>query len=242
MDDTSEIERVSDAELLNRIRINSPGNASREAAKTELEFRQAKRLAAFAEKTERSGKRMEYATYVILLATVVQLVMVGVPMLLQQYRAAASNGQGHEPQHAEQAPFDPTAWSSPEIEVVCSENKLLPAASIDGKTKEVVSTCTIRSLMDRVVSLAAPGKTQAVFRLPNGAIQSGRAYLGSSEHEIPPHGEIQGGLWFSESKCPIRQSDYDCLQAELMKSDELLLTDTASAIHYHVRLEKERTN
>jgi len=264
IDDSSKMDQTSDEELLSRVRINSPGNASREAAKTELEFRHTKQLiesnkrlaefaentekstksiAAFAESTEKSGSRMEVATWVILFATLVQLGL----FLHEHYRSAASRGddtkqatrpQVASPDKSEHVKADTQTWETAEVAVTCSgKEHLLPWLSVDGKGKQVTLNCMIRNLTDMTVPLALPDKVDALFRLPDGRVVRGRAYLGSSQHEIPARGEIGAGLFPGDKDCPAKQSDYDCLQAELMKADELLLTDTAKGVRYHVRIE-----
>lgn len=96
MADQFDVAKASDDELLSRARINLPGNQYREAAVTEMEFRYAKRLIESinllnraAENTERSGTRMEFATWVILIATLIQLGLVVTPMVYAHCHQAA---------------------------------------------------------------------------------------------------------------------------------------------------------
>jgi hypothetical protein len=105
MGDTSQIDQVPDDELLSRVRMNSPGNASREAAKTELELRHtkrliesSKRLADFSARAEKSGKRVEYATWVILFATLAQVGLIVLPVARGRHQSAQQNQGSQEAQ------------------------------------------------------------------------------------------------------------------------------------------------
>ncbi|MGC2247298.1 MAG: hypothetical protein WA609_11905 [Terriglobales bacterium] len=87
MDDPLNVGSVADGELLSRVRSNPPGHVWRDAAKAELEFRYSERLigavdklTAAAASTEKSGRRMEFATWVIVIATVIQLGLIVIPM------------------------------------------------------------------------------------------------------------------------------------------------------------------
>jgi hypothetical protein len=264
MDDPSKIGQLSDDELLGMVRINLPGNISREAAKTELEFRHTKRLiesskqlgefaestekstkriAAFAESTEKSGRRMEFATWVILFATIVQLVLV----IREQHRSVASQGGDTRQAIARTAATDKAwevksdtkAWSKAEVSATCSNKKehVLSWFSLEGKVKQATLDCTLKNLTDKAVSLTSPPKMDALFRLPDDRVVRGNAYLGSNQHEIPARGEINVGLFPGNDDCPAKQSDDDCVRDELMGANELLLTDIVSGIRYHVRIE-----
>ncbi len=91
---------------------------------------------------------------------------------------------------------------------------------------------------NKAVPLAPPDKVDALFRLPDDRVVRGHAYLGSNQRKIPSRGEIRSaGLFPGNNDCPAKQSDYDCVQAELMNANDLLLTDTVSGVRYHVRVE-----
>ena len=109
--------------------------------------------------------------------------------------------------------------------------------SMDGKIKHVTRSCTIKNLTNKAVSLPAFDKVSALFRLPDGRIVRGHAYLGSNHPEVPANGEIQNaGLWAENHDCPIAQTDFDCAQAEVMEARELLITDSVSGMSYHVTI------
>jgi hypothetical protein len=248
--DTSEVRNKSDDELLDMVSINPPGHVRREAAKTELELRNARRLIEFATSTEKSGKRMEWATWIVLFATLVQLGLAVIPMVPEHYHRVSSLGSEQKqvagPQVAspdktdEQVKADTKTWENAEVDVTCSSKEPLfsPWYSTDGKSKQVTLTCTIKNLTDKPVPLATPAKVDALFLLPDHRVVRGHAYLGSSQHQIPPRGEIRdAGLFPGDNDCSPKQSNYDCVQDELMKANELLLTDTVSGVRYHVRVE-----
>lgn len=85
MEQLSELEKfraMSDDELLTHATGRQRGDRWGDAALLVLQTRREERLAEsvqhledFAARTEASGKRMEWATYIILLATVVQLAL-----------------------------------------------------------------------------------------------------------------------------------------------------------------------
>lgn len=114
---TAPIDQTPDDELLSRVRINSPGNMQHDAAKTELEFRHTQRLleadksieafaesierstnsiATFAASTEKSGTRMEFATWVILIATLVQLGLFVLSMSRENRHSAQVSDSGQK--------------------------------------------------------------------------------------------------------------------------------------------------
>lgn len=80
MSDLEKLVGMSDEELLSWIVGRQVGDRWGDAARSVLEARNAQRmveaitrLEAFAQRTEASSGRMEWATYVILVATLVQL-------------------------------------------------------------------------------------------------------------------------------------------------------------------------
>jgi hypothetical protein len=246
MSDVSKIGRMSDEELLSMQRINLPGNESREAAKTELEYRNAKRMAAFAASTEKSGKRMEFATWVILVATIVQLFLIAVPMIRERHESApssqaqatATTASAIKVPAREQVKAEVADWTSAAVRVTCSNARTLPWTSLDGKSKQVTLDCTMQNVTDKALPLLDAKKVDALFHLPDGRVVRGNAYLGSKDHEIPAHGQIEGGLFpGGDNNCGIKQSDSDCVKAELMESHELLLTDKVNGTRYHVLIE-----
>jgi hypothetical protein len=87
-DDVQKLRAKTDDELL-QLRVgNLPDDRMGVAAGVILEIRNTGRLAEsirhlekFAASTEASGKRMEWATYIILIATLVQLVLTFLPMM-----------------------------------------------------------------------------------------------------------------------------------------------------------------
>ncbi len=86
------------------------------------------------------------------------------------------------------------------------------------------------------------GKLQQLTDEIAGSSQLDRPLAGlrrqGNKHEIAARGEISSaGLFSGNNECPAKQSDYDCVQAELMSANQLLLTDTASGVRYHVRVE-----
>jgi len=108
---------------------------------------------------------------------------------------------------------------------------------MDGKQKQATLDCTLKNLTDNAVLLTSPPKMDALFRLSDDRVVRGHAYLGSNRHEIPARGVMNIGLFPGNDDCPARQSDEDCVQAELMGAHELLLTDTVSGIRYYVRVQ-----
>ncbi len=71
--DVTDIRKKSDEELMD---MALAGNTPNVVAKMELEQRSTRRLTEFAASTEKGGKRMEWATWIILAATVVQLAVM----------------------------------------------------------------------------------------------------------------------------------------------------------------------
>jgi hypothetical protein len=144
-------------------------------------------------------------------------------------------------EQVEQVNVDPKVWENAEIAVTCSgKDHLLPTYPMDAKgEKNVVLNCTIKNLTNKTVPLAAPAKVDALLHLRKGqAVRVPSVYLGSNQHVIPARGEVrEAGLFLRHHNCPARQSDYDCVQAELMNTSELLLTDTSNGVHYHMRIE-----
>lgn len=240
MIDFSKIGQLPDQELLSMQRSNLPGNESREAAKSELEYRNAKRIAAFAASTEKSGKRMEFATWVILFATVAQLILIAVPMMREHHENPASSQVQNTttPDNAstvEQVKANVTEWTNAEVTVTCSNARLLPWTSLDGKSKQVTLDCSMENVTSKALPfMDAKKKIDAMSLLYDARVVRGKAYLGSNKNEIPAHGKIEGGLFPGNDDCPAKQSDSDCVRAELMESHELLLTDTVNVIRYHV--------
>ncbi len=127
-------DETPDDELLNRVRLNSPGNASHESAKTELEFRfsrlltktvsqlavvsdrtekSAQRMTEFAASTEKSGARMEWATWIILAATLMQLGLVAMPLVRGHYRSTAPSHTTETPAASSQGLSGTTEQSPP---------------------------------------------------------------------------------------------------------------------------------
>lgn len=241
MIDSSKLAQMSDDELLSMQRINLPGNESREAAKAELEYRSVKRLAAFAASAEKSSRRLEFATWVILAATCTQLVLIVLPMMHERPANPPSSQVQQEPTSATPVPAvegvkaDVKDWTNAEVAVMCSNRRLLPWTSLDGKSKQVTLDCGMENLTDKALPfMNAKKKIDALFLLPDARVVRGKAYLGSNKNEIPAHGKIEGGLFPGSDDCTVKQSDSDCVRAELMESHELLLTDTASGTRYHV--------
>ncbi len=94
--DNDEIIKMTDEELERRAVANPRGHAFTETAILELEKRNRRRLALsieriekFAARTEKSGGRMELATWVILFATLAQLVLIVVPMVRENHSSAS---------------------------------------------------------------------------------------------------------------------------------------------------------
>ena len=261
----SKIEQISDEELLSIVRNNNSGLEKAIHAKLELERRNTERLlvssnqvAESAASMEKTDRRMLWATWVILIATIVQLELAVLPMVVHEHHPAVTAAPQTEPQPAvsrtepqqvmssldetpqapEQVKADVKAWQAAELAVMCSgKDQLLPMFSMDGKGKQVVLNCTITNRTNKAVPLTRPDKVEALFRLPDNKVVRGRAYLGSSQHQVPANGDIkQAGLYPGDKDCPAKESDYDCAQAELMKASELLITDTANGIHYHVSI------
>jgi hypothetical protein len=236
MIDETKLLDMSDEALLEIVRTHSPTNETSQGAKAALEIKNARRMAA-------SSKRMEFATWVILFATVVQVFL----FVCEHRRSVVPRSVEVAPQvalpdKAEEVKADTKTWEDAEIAVTCSGKKdLLASYSTDGKGKEVTRSCTIKNLTDKPVPLVAFDKVDALLRLPDGRVVRARhTYLGSSTHEIPARGQIEkAGLFASAgvNECPVKQSDYDCAQDELMQANELLLTDTGSGVRYHVRVE-----
>src|SRR6266851_3062813 len=127
-------DETPDDELLNRVRLNSPGNASHESAKTELEFpfsrlltktvsqlavvsdrteKSAQRMTEFAASTEKSGARMEWATWIILAATLMQLGLVAMPLVRGHYRSTAPSHTTETPAASSQGLSGTTEQSPP---------------------------------------------------------------------------------------------------------------------------------
>jgi hypothetical protein len=79
--DPTEIHKKSDEELMKMVAEHMPGSIGSEAAKTELELRSLRKMTAFAASIEKSGRRMGFATWAILAATLMQLVIVAVQIL-----------------------------------------------------------------------------------------------------------------------------------------------------------------
>jgi hypothetical protein len=79
--DLSDIHKKSDEELMKMVAEHLPGSIGSESAKTELELRSLQKMTAFAASTEKSGRRMEFATWAILAATLVQLVIIAVQIV-----------------------------------------------------------------------------------------------------------------------------------------------------------------
>ena len=119
-------------------------------------------------------------------------------------------GEG-DAEHVEQVSVDPKKWENAEIAVTCSgKEHFLPTYPEGAKgEKNVVLNCTIENLTSKAVPLAIPAKVDALFRLHDGRVV----------------------------RAPNVQSDYDCAHAELMNTDELLLTDTSNGVRYHVRVD-----
>jgi len=72
MVDETELLDMADEDLFDILRTHSPTNERWEGARAALEIRNAKRMVC-------SAKRMEWATYVILTVTLVQLALSIVP-------------------------------------------------------------------------------------------------------------------------------------------------------------------
>jgi len=155
------------------------------------------------------------------------------------YRADLPQCGKEDAEQVVQVDVDPRSWADAEITVTCSAKEhLLAAYSMDGKGKQVTRNCTIKNLTNKTVPLAAFDKVRALFRLPDGRVIRGYAYLGSQHHEIPAHGTIDSaGLFAGKNDCPIAQSDFDCADAKVMQSRELLITDTVSGVRYHILIE-----
>ncbi len=79
--DPSDIAKKSDEELMKMVAEHMPGSIGSEAAKTELELRSLRKMTAFAASIEKSGRRMGFATFAILAATLMQLVIVAVQIV-----------------------------------------------------------------------------------------------------------------------------------------------------------------
>jgi hypothetical protein len=212
-----------------------------------LANRQLESFRKFDASTATANRWMIGFTAAVTFMTLVMLIVAVYPLLREHYHSTAlpssETKQMAAPQvtsqdKAKQVKADAKTWGSAEIEVVCSKAQLLPWTALDGKSKQVTLDCTVTNHTDKTVPLAAPDKVDALFLLPDRGVVRGRAYLGSSHHEIPARGEVrEAGLFPGNNDCPAKQSDSDCAQAELMKANELLLTDTVSGIRYHVRIE-----
>jgi hypothetical protein len=141
----------------------------------------------------------------------------------------------------EQVSVDPKVWENAEIAVTCSgKDHFLPTYPEHAKgEKNVVLNCTMKNLTNKAVPLTAPAKVDALLRSHDGqAVRVPNIYLGSNQNEIPSRGEVQNaGLFLSNHNCPAKQPDYDCVQAELMNANELLLTDNSNGLRYHIRIE-----
>lgn len=213
----------------------------------QLGTRQLQSLTAF----EKSGKRLEWATWIILLATVVQLGLVVIPVVREHYRKAVASQpretkqavgmEADEPANVEQVPFDAKLWGKPDVDANCSGRRdILTAYPVgDRSQKEVTLTCVLKNLTSNVIAIANPHKVDALLRLPaSRVVRVPHIYLGSSQREIPAGGEVrQAGLWLSNKTCPTDVSDQQCVQTVLMQANELLLTDISNGIRYHVRVE-----
>src|ERR1035441_5262053 len=88
----SKIEQISDEELLSIVRNNNSGLEKAIHAKLELERRNTERLlvssnqvAESAASMEKTDRRMLWATWVILIATIVQLGLAVLPMVVHEH-------------------------------------------------------------------------------------------------------------------------------------------------------------
>jgi hypothetical protein len=79
--DPSDIPKQSDEELMKMVADHMPGSIGSEAAKTELELRSLRKMTAFAASIEKSGRRIGFAAWAILAATLVQLVIMAVQIV-----------------------------------------------------------------------------------------------------------------------------------------------------------------
>ena len=214
----------------------------------ELATRQLESFAEFDKSTASANRWMLRFTVAVTIMTLVMMV-IGLYPLVREHSGGGASHRSDTQQpvgprtaatvKAEEVKADTKTWENAEVAVTCSgKEHLLPGYSMDGRGKQVTLNCTIKNLTDKALPLAASDKVDALFRLPDGRVVRGRAYLGSNLHEIPARGEISNaGLFPSDNECPPKESDYDCAQAELMKANELLLTDTVSGVRYHVRVE-----
>jgi uncharacterized membrane protein YsdA (DUF1294 family) len=154
-------------------------------------------------------------------------------------KVCTAKGWDKDPmQEIEQVKADAAEWTNAEVRATCSNARTLPWTSVDGKSKQVTLDCTIENVSNKTVALLDAKKVEALFHLPDGHIVRGNAYLGSKDHEIPAHGQIEGGLFpGGDKECAVKQTDDDCVRAELMESHELLLRDKVNGTRYHVLIQ-----
>lgn len=156
---------------------------------------------------------------------------------LPQCGEAAVESEHQKSEQLEEVTADASKWHTAEVEATCLRKDNIRFYPLDGKGKRIPLSCTLRNLTSNVVLLPAFDKWDALYRLPDTRVVRGRAYLSSSRKEISAHGEIKGGLTAGDRDCDIRESDDDCVQAELMKAKELLLTDKVHGVRYLVLIE-----
>jgi hypothetical protein len=212
----------------------------------QLATRQLKSFDEFDKSARRANRWMIGFTAAVFFMTLI-MMLIGLYSLREHSGNAVTSQAGYAKQAQvaspdktdEQVKVDTKTWENAEVDVTCSNKEhLLPWYSTDGKSNQVTLTCTIKNLTDKSVALATPAKVDALFLLPDHRVVRGRAYLGSSQHQIPPRGEIRdAGLFPGDKDCSAKQSDYDCGQDELMKANELLLTDTVNGVRYHISVE-----
>ena len=81
MTEIRDLAGMTDAQLMEFLTGNMPGSIWHEAAKAHLQVRMQQKMLDTATRTEASAKRLERATWVILLTTLVQLGLFIVQMV-----------------------------------------------------------------------------------------------------------------------------------------------------------------
>lgn len=141
-----------------------------------------------------------------------------------------------ESEQLQEVDADTSKWNSAEVKATCFSRKdLIAWYPLDGG-KNIPLICTVENLTGKAVPLSEYDKVEALFRLPDSRVVRSRAYLSSRQKEIPAHGEIEGGLTVDRN-CTLSESNYDCVQTQLMKAKELLLTDKVHGVRYLVLIE-----